>query len=75
MYHLLHVTFFLSLATLASSVPLIQFTKHDFGEIDENDVNYIELEVIRTGKIEETVAVVIEVKFTKLLFSNLKCSS
>ena len=66
MYHLLHVIFFLSLATLASSVPLIQFTKHDFGEIDENDDKYIELEVIRTGKIEEIVAVVIEVRLSLL---------
>ena len=67
MYLLLPVTFFLSLATLASSVPLIQFTKHDFGEIDEHDDNYIELEVIRTGNIEETVAVVIEVNSLNLL--------
>ena len=66
MYHLLHVIFFLSLATLASSVPLIQFTKYDFGEIDESDDSYIELEVIRTGKIEEIVAVVIEVRLSLL---------
>ena len=66
MYHLLHVIFFLSLATLASSVPLIQFTKHDYGEIDESDDSYIELEVIRTGKIEEIVAVVIEVRLSLL---------
>ena len=66
MYHLLHVFLFLSLATLAFSVPLIQFTKHDFGEIDESDDSYIELEVIRTGKIEEIVAVVIEVRLSLL---------
>ena len=63
MYHLSHVYLFLSLTTLANSVPIIQFTKSDFGEISENKDNYIEIEIERTGIIEETVAVVIEVSY------------